>query len=90
MHEVNTAIKQLDADDGVGAIVLTGSEKAFAAGADIKEMMDNTYSKNIKTRFLEHWNGVAAANKPTIAAVNGYAVMQIFDWSKMCMLEFFF
>ena len=71
---MNVAIKALDTDDNIGAVVITGNEKAFAAGADIKEMMNNSFAHNIKTSFLEHWNGVAAAKKPTIAAVNGYAV----------------
>ena len=74
MVEVNEAVKQFDNDESVGAIVLTGSEKAFAAGADIKEMMSNSFSDNVNKNFLEHWNGVAKARKPIIAAVNGYAV----------------
>ena len=77
MDEMNVAIKQFDEDSSVGAVVITGSERAFAAGADIKEMADNSFSQNIKTHFLEAWNGIAKARKPTIAAVNGYAVSRI-------------
>jgi enoyl-CoA hydratase len=43
-------------------------------GADIKEMQNNTYAKNIRGNFLEHWNRVTKCRKPVIAAVNGYAV----------------
>lgn len=82
MTELNDAIETFDSDDGVGAVVITGEGKAFAAGADIKEMADNTYAHNIKRSFLEHWNGVAKAKKPTIAAVNGYAVSILILFNK--------
>lgn len=74
MTEVANAIDAFEADKSIGAIVITGSEKAFAAGADIKEMQNNTYSQNISGNFLSHWNRVAESRKPVIAAVNGYAV----------------
>lgn len=74
MFEVSQAISGLESDKSVGAIIITGSEKAFAAGADIKEMQNNTYSQCISGNFLSHWNRVAESTKPVIAAVNGYAV----------------
>lgn len=74
MQEVANAVDFYERDGEVGAIILTGSEKAFAAGADIKEMQNNTYAQNISGNFLSHWNRVAECTKPTIAAVNGYAV----------------
>ncbi|CAH1984002.1 unnamed protein product [Acanthoscelides obtectus] len=74
MTEVSKALDHLEADKSVGAIIITGSEKAFAAGADIKEMKDNKYSDCISGNFLEHWSRVAQTYKPVIAAVNGYAV----------------
>jgi enoyl-CoA hydratase len=74
MHEMSRAIEQFDNDEAVGVVVITGNEKAFAAGADIKEMSGNSYAQNVTTRFLDHWNSLAKARKPTIAAVNGYAV----------------
>lgn len=74
MTEVAKAIDTFEVDKSVGAIVITGSEKAFAAGADIKEMQNNTYAQNLSGNFLSHWNRVAEATKPVIAAVNGYAV----------------
>lgn len=74
MKELDIALRELENDASVGAIVLTGSEKAFAAGADIKEMKDNTYADCVKRNFLNNWNTVAELKKPIIAAVNGYAL----------------
>jgi len=74
MNELSIALKQFENDETVGAIVLTGSEKAFAAGADIKEMKDNTYADCVSRNFLNNWNTVAELRKPIIAAVNGYAL----------------
>ena len=71
MSELGQALTELDADNSVGAIVITGSEKAFAAGADIKEMQGNTYADCILNNFLNDWTKVAQTRKPTIAAVNG-------------------
>ncbi len=65
--EVDQAVRALDADDNIGCIILTGSEKAFAAGADIKEMLD-------LTEPVENWEGIARARKPMIAAVAGVAL----------------
>lgn len=80
--ELSQALDVFDSDSSVGAVVITGSEKAFAAGADIKEMKDNTYSKCITSNFLENWNRVSTTRKPVIAAVNGYAVsIKLFQYS---------
>ncbi|KAF2843139.1 enoyl-CoA hydratase-like protein [Patellaria atrata CBS 101060] len=74
-HELNAALKNLDATPSVGAIVLTGSPKAFAAGADIKEMKDLTFSTAYGTDFIELWTAtLTTIKKPIIAAVNGYAL----------------
>lgn len=54
--------------------IITGNEKAFAAGADIKEMQNNTYSSNTKDGFLKEWEDISNCGKPVIAAVNGFAV----------------
>lgn len=53
---------------------MPGNEKAFAAGADIKEMQNNTFSSNQKAGFLAEWEHISNAGKPLIAAVNGFAV----------------
>lgn len=73
-HELNDALHKSDNDPSVGAIVLTGSKKAFAAGADIKEMKDVTASEAYKSNFLGHWTAIREVKKPTIAAVSGYAL----------------
>ncbi len=61
-------------DDSVGCIVLTGSTKAFAAGADIKEMKDKTFVEAFSTNMFEEWGHIARVAKPIVAAVNGYAL----------------
>ncbi|KAF2457958.1 ClpP/crotonase-like domain-containing protein [Lineolata rhizophorae] len=73
--ELNDALRKFDADLSVGAMVITGSEKAFAAGADIKEMKDKTFASAYGTDFIENWSDLAAQiKKPVLAAVNGYAL----------------
>lgn len=74
MSEVAQALDKFEADGSIGAIIITGSEKAFAAGADIKEMLNTTYSQCVRENFLTEWNRVSQTSKPVIAAVNGYAV----------------
>lgn len=72
--EINAALDTLAKDDSVGALVLTGSQKAFAAGADIKEMKDKEFAEVYKGDFLSHWTKITEFRKPIIAAVSGYAV----------------
>lgn len=73
-HEINAALDTLAQDDSIRAVVLTGSSKAFAAGADIKEMKDKEFAEVYKTDFLSHWTKITEFRKPIIAAVSGYAV----------------
>ncbi|MCJ1363080.1 hypothetical protein MMC16_002186 [Acarospora aff. strigata] len=73
--ELNDALRKFDHDKETGAIVITGSEKAFAAGADIKEMATLTFSQAYTTDFIEAWSAqTTQIKKPIIAAVNGYAL----------------
>lgn len=74
MAEVGQALDKFESDRSIAAIIITGSEKAFAAGADIKEMVNTTYAECIRDDFLNGWTRVAQTSKPVIAAVNGYAV----------------
>jgi enoyl-CoA hydratase/carnithine racemase len=86
MIELNQALNSFDANESIGAIVLTGSEKAFAAGADIKEMKDLNFISNFKNNFLNNWTGVASTRKPVLAAVNGFALGGGCELSMMCDL----
>jgi len=72
--ELARAIAACDADDGIGCILLAGSEKAFAAGADIKEMADKSAVDMIIGDFGATWHVVAQARKPVVAAVSGFAL----------------
>jgi enoyl-CoA hydratase len=72
--ELNTAIKAFEADAGIGCIVITGSDKAFAAGADIKEMAGQSYMDTFLDNFAAGWDAAARARKPVIAAVAGFAL----------------
>jgi len=84
MNDVNSALNNFASDCEVGCIVITGSEKAFAAGADIKEMQNKTLVDCISGDFLSHWTAVADNRKPIIAAVNGYALGGGCELAMMC------
>jgi enoyl-CoA hydratase len=74
MRELAAAVDAFEADGNIGCIVITGSEKAFAAGADIKEMADKAFTEVFLGDFAANWHRVAAARKPVIAAVAGFAL----------------
>jgi len=84
MDELVTEMSRLDEDPGIGAIVLTGSERAFAAGADIKEMQNRDFASNYRENFLEWWSNITLVRKPVIAAVNGYAFGGGCEVAMMC------
>jgi enoyl-CoA hydratase len=72
--ELASAIDGFEADPNIGCIVVTGSEKAFAAGADIKEMATKSYLEAFMGDFVANWDRLAHARKPVIAAVAGFAL----------------
>ena len=83
--ELGAQLLAFDADPGIGAIVLTGSEKAFAAGADIKEMKDLTHPEAMLEDFIgKRWETVLQVKKPVIAAVAGFALGGGCELAMMC------
>jgi enoyl-CoA hydratase/carnithine racemase len=85
MRELGEALIKFDADETIGAIVITGSEKAFAAGADIKEMQSKTFVDAYKQDFITaEWESVTRIRKPVIAAVAGYALGGGCELAMMC------
>jgi enoyl-CoA hydratase len=72
--ELSAAIEGFEADRNIGCMVITGSEKAFAAGADIKEMADKSFLDAFYGDFVSNWDSAARARKPVIAAVAGFAL----------------
>jgi enoyl-CoA hydratase len=84
IDELNVALGLFEKDTGIGAVVLTGSEKAFAAGADIKEMRSKSYMDAYLEDFLTSWEGVSRLRKPIIAAVAGFALGGGCELAMMC------
>jgi len=82
--EVNQALRELDADDRVRAVVLTGGPRVFAAGADISDMAERTAVEQLHRDQTGRWAGIAAFTKPLIAAVNGYALGGGCELALMC------
>ncbi|WP_459549496.1 enoyl-CoA hydratase [Nocardia sp. X0981] len=74
LDDVIAALDELERDDEIGAVVITGSERAFAAGADIKEMQPKSYMDMFMDDYFARWERLAQFRKPTIAAVGGYAL----------------
>lgn len=82
--EINTALDEFERDPAIGCIVLTGSEKAFAAGADIKEMQSRTYPETYLDDKFAEWDRVSQRRKPIIAGVAGFALGGGCELAMMC------
>ena len=84
MAELGAQLLAFDADPGIGAVILTGSDKAFAAGADIREMQPREYPAVLTDDFIAKWETVLRVKKPVIAAVAGFALGGGCELAMMC------
>ena len=84
MSELESAVRAFDNDPAISCMILTGSTRAFAAGADIKEMQNKPFSDVLSGNFLGNWSALAEAKKPIIAAVNGFALGGGCELAMMC------
>jgi enoyl-CoA hydratase len=88
MREMISTLQPLDRDPDVGCFIITGSERAFAAGADIMELEAKTYTDMFHEDFLSGWDGFTALRTPKIAAVSGYALGGGCELAMMCDMIF--
>jgi enoyl-CoA hydratase len=85
MDELGAALKAFDADENIGCMIITGSEKAFAAGADIRAMAKFTFTEVYKGDYItRNWETIRSVRKPVIAAVSGFALGGGCELAMMC------
>jgi enoyl-CoA hydratase/carnithine racemase len=84
MTELADAIQRFNKDPEIACLILTGSQRAFAAGADIKEMQNKQFSDVVMGNFLSNWSALSESKKPIIAAVNGFALGGGCEIAMMC------
>ncbi|MCA3554363.1 enoyl-CoA hydratase [Aestuariivirga sp.] len=82
--ELNEALSDFESNPGIGCTVITGAEKAFAAGADVKEMAQKGYVESYLGKFLDGWTRIAETRKPVIAAVSGFCLGGGLELAMMC------